>query len=97
MANPLKGEVEFEAEGKRYTFVLGTYAQAHLQRRTGVPTFKFFGRKPEEWGADDMLALFHAGLVRHHKDLTEESAADLMDVIGRSKVCLLYTSDAADE
>lgn len=86
MANPGNGEVAFEAGDKRYTFVLGTYAQAALQRKTGVPTSKFFNRPPDEWGASDLLALFHAGLLRHQNDITEVEAADLMDTLGRDKV-----------
>ena len=35
MANPIKGEVPLEAGGKTYTFVLGTYALAALERRRG--------------------------------------------------------------
>lgn len=85
MANPIKGEVSFDADGKHYKFVLGTYALAALQRRTGVSTFKFFGRKPDEWGMDDILAVFHAGLLRHH-ELSEVEAADLVDTLGQEAV-----------
>ncbi len=37
MANPIKGEVPLEVDGKRYTFVLGTYALAALERRMKMP------------------------------------------------------------
>jgi hypothetical protein len=95
MTNPIKGEVAFEAGGKQFTFVLGTYAQAALQRRTGVPTFKFFRRKLEDWGADDFLALFHAGLLKHHRGITEEEAADLMDDLGNAKVQAIFSEAMA--
>lgn len=84
MANPVKGEVAFKAGNKDYTFVFGTYAQAALQRRTGIATGKFFNRQIEDWGVDDALAVFHAGLLRHHK-ISEEEAADLMDELGMEK------------
>lgn len=86
MANPLKGEVSLEANGKAYTFVLGTYALAALQRRSGISTAKFFGRPPIDWGMDDVLGLVHCGLMRHHKDITEEEVADLIDAVGNEKI-----------
>lgn len=89
MANPVKGEVGFEADGKSYTFVLGTYARAALQRRTGVSDAKFFKRGADEWGSDDTLAVFHAGLLRHHK-MTEEEVGDLIDMLGATKVTEVF-------
>ena len=85
MANPVKGEVSFEAGGQQYTFVLGTYALAALQRRTGVGTSRFFGRKPNEGGTDDFLGVFYCGLLRHHQ-LSEEAVSDIMDEIGQVRV-----------
>lgn len=85
MANPIKGEVSFEAGGKHYKFVLGTYALAALQRRTGVSTAKFFARKQDDWGMDDILAIFHSGLLKHH-EMSEREASDLIDELGQDEV-----------
>jgi len=84
MANPHQGEVPFEAGGKHYVFKIGTYAQSVLERRVKMTFSKFVARKPDEWGVDDALAMFWAGLYRQHK-LTEEQAADLMDEIGADR------------
>lgn len=84
MANPLQGEVAFEVKGATYTFKLGTYALAVLERRTKMPSGKFFKRPDDEWGADDLLQVFYAGLYRQHK-LTEEAVADLIDEIGSER------------
>lgn len=88
MANPLKGEVGFDVGGKEYVFKLGTYAQVLLERRTKQPANKFFARKPDEWGVDDMLSVFYAGLNRQHK-LTEEQVADLMDELGPERIAAI--------
>ena len=84
MANPLKGEVSFEVDGKLYTFVFGTYAAAALERRTKMSVRQFFARPDHEFGMDDTLALVHAGLLRHHK-MTEEQVADLIDSCGHER------------
>jgi hypothetical protein len=85
VANPHIGEVGFEAGGQSYTFKLGTYAQAVLERRTKLPAGKFFARPQEDWGVDDMLSVMYAGLYQRHK-LTEEQVADIIDDIGMVKV-----------
>lgn len=84
MGNPHQGEVTFEANGKNYTFKLGTYALAVLERTTQMPYGKFFKREESDWGADDILRVFYAGLFRQHK-LTEEEVGDLIDIIGSER------------
>lgn len=84
MANPQQGEVTFEANGKPYTFKLGTYALAVLERRTKMPYRSFFQRPDDQWGADDLLHVFYAGLYRKHK-MTEEETGDLIDVLGTDR------------
>ena len=81
MGNPVMGEVGFTVDDKTYTFKLGTYAQAVLERKTKVTTQKFFARPEDAWGADDLLLVFYAGLHQRHK-LTEEQVGDLIDKIG---------------
>ena len=86
MGNPLKGELDFEAGGKRYVFVLGTYALAALQRRSGMSTMKFFNRATSDWGMDDVLGVFHCGLMRNHPSLTEAEVSDIIDELGQQRV-----------
>ena len=81
MANPHKGEIAFLAGGVEYTFRLGTYAMVILERRTKMPVQKFLERPKMDWGAEDMLSLFYAGLYQHHK-LSDEQVADIMDDLG---------------
>ncbi len=84
MANPYQGEVSFDADGESYKFKLGTYALAVLERKVKMPSGKFFRRADDEWGADDLLQVFYAGLYRQHK-LTEEAVGDLIDKIGAER------------
>jgi hypothetical protein len=83
MANPIKGEVPLEINGQRYIFVLGTYGLASLERRMKTSFVKVFERAQRgEWGIDDVLAVLHAGLLRHHPRMTEQEVADLIDTAG---------------
>jgi hypothetical protein len=87
MANPVKGEVPLEVDGRRYTFVLGTYALAALERRMKMPWPRIFKRASDgEWGIDEVLAIVHCGLLRHHKQMTEEQVADLIDTVGLDRI-----------
>jgi Phage tail tube protein, GTA-gp10 len=90
MANPIKGEVPLEIGGKRYTFVLGTYALAALERRMKMPWPRIFKRASDgEWGIDDVLAVVHCGLLRHHRQVTEEQVADLIDEAGLERINMM--------
>ena len=80
MANPQKGEIEFQIGGKAYTYLLGTYALAKLEQRMGKP-WPAIMRDVEKDGpsAELTLALFHCGLLLHHEPLTEKQASLLLD------------------
>jgi hypothetical protein len=87
MANPIKGEVALEVDGRRYMFMLGTYALAALERRLGMPWPKIFKRASEgEWGVAEVLAVVHAGLLRHNPQITEVQVADLIDAAGLDRI-----------
>lgn len=86
----MKGEVTIKADGKSYTFVLGAYGLAMLHRKTGVPTGKYFNRPEEEWGFDDILSVFQAGLKRHHGDVSDEEASDIIDCLGYEKAVQIF-------
>jgi hypothetical protein len=83
MANPIKGEVAIDIGGQRFTFVLGTYGLAALERRLKTPFPKIFERAAAgEWGIDEVLAVLHAGLLRHHPGMSEQMVSDLIDAAG---------------
>lgn len=83
MANPVIGEVPLEIGGRRFRFVLGFYGLAALERRKELPWPKIFAKALDgSWGYDDILAIFHAGLMRHHEGISERDAADLLDQCG---------------
>lgn len=86
MSGPL-GAVEFEALGKKWEMKLGTYGLALLQRKTGVPTLKFVQREGDQWGADDMLQVFAAGLHKHK--LTDEQVGEIMDDLGPERLSVV--------
>lgn len=79
MANPIKGELDFTAGGQSYRFVIGTYAMAALERRTGKPVTAIFDGSA--LGMDLMLGIMHSGLLLHH-ELTEREVAAIMDDLG---------------
>lgn len=80
MANPQKGEIEFELGGKAYTYLLGTYGLAKLEERCGKPWPAIFGEATKDgWGWRIALACFHCGLLLHHESMTEREASVLLD------------------
>lgn len=83
MADP-RGEVTFEAGGKKYSLKLGTYALAILERATKMPSSRFFKRDDDDWGADDVLRVFYAGLYQKHK-LSEEEVGAVIDNLGMAQ------------
>jgi hypothetical protein len=93
MGNPVMGEVTFEADGKSYTFKLGTYAKALLQRETGLSAQKFFKKIESDLGYDDMLKIFRCGLYQKHK-LGEEAVADLIDSLGEAETLSIIAEAA---
>lgn len=86
-ANPQKGEIEFVIGGKTYTFLLGTFGLARLERACGgKPWPKIFAdANGEGWGVHMMLACFHAGLMLHHPELSERDASILLDELGMAE------------
>lgn len=81
MANPQRGELEFQIGGKAYKFFFGTYALAKLERRMGKG-FVALAAEVQANGAPSVeltLAIFHAGLSLHHESITEKEASLLLD------------------
>jgi hypothetical protein len=83
MANPVKGEVPLEIDGQKYMLVLNTYALASIEQRLGMQWTAVFKKAAEgEFGIQQILALFHGALLKHHRRITEEEAANLIDAAG---------------
>lgn len=85
MANPLRGEVGFEADGKSYTLRFGTNELVSLEQRLGVKA-RQFGEVLADASFEQVRAIFTIGLQRHHNGTTDEAAGDVMDAIGLQEV-----------
>jgi len=83
MANPIKGEVAFEHDGKKYLFVLGFLAMAQLERKTGKTVQEI---SQSLGGVKVLVDVFQAGMLRHHGTMTEAELTDLMDSMGMDKI-----------
>jgi len=80
MANPQKGEIEFQIAGKSWTYLLGTYGLAKLEQRMGKPWPSILKDAVDSgWGVDMALACFHCGLLLHHEPISEREASLLLD------------------
>jgi hypothetical protein len=81
MANPQKGEVEFEIGGKTYTYFLGTYGLAKLEQNCGGKPWPaiFQEATANGWGFHILLTCFRCGLLLHHEPMTEKEASILLD------------------
>ena len=87
MANPIKGEVPLDVGGKHYTFVLGTYALAALERKMGMPWPRIIKRAVDnEWGVNDVLIVAQCALLKHHRNMTEEQVGELIDEVGIGQI-----------
>ena len=90
MSNPVKGEVHFEAQGKMFTFKLGTNAQVIIENKTGMPMSKFLKKERlDDLGATDVRMIFWAGLFRQHQ-LSEDEVGDLIDELTPERVAAIF-------
>lgn len=80
MANLLRGEVAFEADGESYVLRFGTNELVSLEQRLGVKA-RQFGEVLADASFEQVRAIFAVGLQRHHK-CTEDAAGDIMDLVG---------------
>lgn len=89
MANTVRGEVTFDANGKLYTFKLGTNAQVMLEDRVGMSVQKYMQSKGENLGAADIRLIFYCALFQKH-ELTELEVGDLIDEIGAGRAAEIF-------
>ncbi len=91
MANSLKGEVSFEADGESYTLVYSVNAIIVLEEKTGQPITRigdFLGG--ENFSFASARTFFWAGLLEHH-DISEREAGTLMSLLGVEQALTLAT------
>jgi len=88
MANPEKGEVDFEVDGKRYILSYSVNAICALEEKTGKSVLQIqqdigrWARNRAEMKISTVRTLFWAGLLDHQKTTTIEEAGVLMQDAG---------------
>jgi hypothetical protein len=95
MANPQKGEIEFEVAGKRYTWLLGTYGLAKIEERLGKSWPKVMADLDPQ-SMHYWLAAFHCGLLLHH-DISEREASVLLDELTLGKFIEIFNAAFAKQ
>lgn len=77
-------EIEFDIGGRKYIFLLGTYALSKLEERRGEPWQKIVeSLDPKSIGL--WLSVFHCGLLLHHEPISEREASQLLDELTLGK------------
>jgi hypothetical protein len=84
MANPHKGEVEFSADGLRFTlrFNVGSLVKLEQVAGRGFPSMAAEMAEPEKISMTLVRQFFWAALQHHHPDIDIERAGDLMMTAG---------------
>lgn len=78
MANPDEGEVGFSVKGTNYTLSYPNRTLRAIEKRLKRPIGKVLRDLQEGASTEEIVAIFFLGLHRHHPDLTEEQAEDLL-------------------
>lgn len=84
MANPVKGEVAFEALGKRYVLSYSVNALCQLEEEIGESVIALSAKMQAGEGASIRMirSIFRAGLLDNQGEITEKEAGDIMTEIG---------------
>lgn len=84
MANPVKGEVAFEAQGKRYVLSYSVNALCALEDEIGESVIALSAKMQAGEGASIRMirTIFRAGLTDHQGEVTENEAGDIMSELG---------------
>ena len=69
------GQIEFEAQGKRWTLELTNRSELEIRKQSGRSMFQIMSSLD---GMEDYLAIFAAGLRTHQKEITDDQAVDLV-------------------
>lgn len=84
MANPIRGEVEFEAQGKVYTLRFSYNAMVEIEEKAGKP-FPAISAEltdPEKVSLKTLRLMFWGALRDRHPDVTVEQSGELIDAAG---------------
>lgn len=88
MANSVRGEVAFEAEGEDYTLVLDFNALCDLEE--DFPGIMSGGVELSSPRA--VRSVFRSALAKYHPDIDERGAGDLIQSVGIQKAAELVAS-----
>jgi hypothetical protein len=86
MANPERGEVDLEVNGRRYRLALGLGGLRTIQRVVSTPTHRV--TLPEvvhgafNGDIDYLCVMVWGALQRYHPEMTQASVEDLLDEFG---------------
>lgn len=96
MSNPNKGEVAFEADGKRYTMRFSVNALCMLEQETGrgFPKLVEDLANIEKVSLTLLRQLLWAALQEEHKGITVMQAGELIAAAGGMNVILNKITDA---
>lgn len=84
MANPQRGEVAIEVDGKAYTLKLGHNALATAEKLLGMGFQRVVTalNDPEQQSIHMLMVIVWAGLQRHHAGITLDDVGDMFDEAG---------------
>ncbi len=83
MANPMKGEVALEVDGKTYTLRLTVNEIVALEKKWSLNVTQIAAKlSAGEASLGDWVTLLHHGLSKHHPELSEADAGDLITEAG---------------
>jgi len=86
MANPHRGEAEFEVGGTTYRVKFNWNAAAEYEHQSGRVLSDALADVVEtRLSATSLRAMLWAGLREHHRDVTLEAAGRLLDALGRRR------------
>ncbi len=81
-ANPLKGEVAFEASGATYTLLYSINSLCALEDRLDMTVQQIGERMSTAMRLSFLRSVFHGGLSTHHATLTEVEVGELIEDMG---------------
>jgi hypothetical protein len=84
MANPHRGEVPFDLDGKSYKLAYSINALCELEDQMGKSVVEIADllSKPERLHVSAVRTLFWAGLLDNHPGVTPEEAGNIMTGLG---------------
>lgn len=84
MTNTKAGEIQIPCGGETYNFKFGALGLSELEEKTGKPIATIFAELEDEQNRriKDIGLVFWSGLRRHHPEVTEDKAMEIVDDLG---------------